>query len=486
MTQPTIFWFRQDLRLADHPALTAAVATGNPLLACYVLDDVTPGEWAMGGASRWWLHHSLAWLQGEIEAIGGRLVLLKGAAAVEIPALAEAVDASAVYCSRQVEDWAVRQEEETGDLLAAQEVAFERIEGALLFSPEELRTGAGEPFKVFTPFWRRALTSPAPPTPLQRPRNITFHKGGPKGLKLDALALTPGKPDWAAHWGDYWQPGSEGARKSLRKFLDKALDDYDESRNHPARQATSRLSPHLHFGEVSPRQVWYAVHAHCNKHDADPHQRDKFLSELGWREFSHHLLWHNPGMATEPFNTRFEQFPWLGQPEHLERWQRGMTGYPIVDAGMRELWHTGYMHNRVRMVVASFLTKHLLLPWQAGERWFWDTLVDADLANNACGWQWVAGCGADAAPYFRIFNPTLQGKRFDADGAYVKRWVPELAELPAKYLHEPAKAPKDVLEEAGVTLGETYPHPIVEHAAAREAALAAYASLKEDQGARAN
>jgi len=402
------------------------------------------------------------------------------AAIIQVKALAQSVDAAEVYCSKQIEPWAIAQEEETESLLATQGVDLHRIDGALLYSPDELRTGGGQPFKVFTPFWRRALALPAPPTPLQRPRNVTFHKGGPKGVTLKALDLTPSKPDWAAHWGDYWEPGSDGARKSLRRFLGKALDDYDESRNHPARAATSRLSAHLHFGEVSPRQVWYAVHAHCNKQGADPHQRDKFLSELGWREFNHHLLWHFPDIPESAFNSRFEQFPWLGNPRHLEAWQTGLTGYPIVDAGMRELWHTGYMHNRVRMIAASFLTKHLLLPWQAGERWFWDTLVDADLANNAGGWQWVAGSGADAAPYFRIFNPTLQGKRFDAEGEYVKHWVPELANLPAKYLHEPAKTPQAVLDEAGVIVGETYPHPIVDHAAAREAALSAYASLKEE------
>jgi len=336
----------------------------------------------------------------------------------------------------------------------------------------------GSPYRVFSPFWRACRDKAEVCPPRGRPRELMFYNATGRSLALEDLELLPGTPNWAKGWENLWQPGSTGAHSALQQFLCHGLTDYDESRNHPAREACSRLSPHLHFGELSARQLWHAVETHCQAHPELRQQGDKFRSELGWREFNHHLLYHFPRLPQEPFKPEFNSFPYLGSEHALHAWQRGQTGYPIVDAGMRELWQTGYMHNRVRMIAASFLTKHLLIPWQAGQRWFWDTLVDADLANNSCGWQWVAGSGADAAPYFRIFNPTLQGRKFDTRGRYIRRWLPELADLPDRYLHEPAIAPPALLAELKLQLGHDYPLPIVEHRAARDSALTAYQALR--------
>ncbi len=479
MSSPVIYWFRQDLRTADLPGLLAAAATGRPLLACYIHDETTPGEWAPGGASRWWLHNSLLALADDIEALGGQLLIRRGDALTELPALAREIAAEGVYCSRHYEPWAGPLEQALHDLLDGEGIAFRRYPGTLLFEPDQVNNQAGQPFRVFTPFWKACRRQPEPAEPLPPPHTLQWHPLPSKHLSLNRLDLLPRNPDWAAQWNGLWQPGSRGAQRSLQRFLDGPLADYPEGRDHPARDATSRLSPHLHFGELSPRQLWHALQRHCAHHPELEQQRDKFFSELGWREFSYHLIHHFPTIPEQPFKSDFEAFPWIGSDQMLQAWQQGCTGYPIVDAGMRELWQTGYMHNRVRMIVASFLTKHLLIPWQAGERWFWDTLVDADLANNACSWQWVAGSGADAAPYFRIFNPTLQGQKFDAAGDYVRRWIPELGALPDKYIHQPDKAPSAVLEAAHVVLGKDYPLPLVDHRTAREAALAAYASLKQ-------
>ncbi len=478
MKQPIVYWFRLDLRLDDLPGLQAAIDSGMPVLPVFVLDDDTAGAWSTGGASRWWLHHSLASLQAELEALGAQLLLRRGAASEVLPAVARECNAAAVYCSRMHEPWSPAMEAELHDTLEAEGIAFKRFPGSLLFEPERVSTGGGTPFKVFTPFWKACLALGEPAAPLQRPARLDIPDSVPRGLSLADLELRPRNPDWAAHWIDLWQPGSRGASDAVSRFLAGPVADYDEGRNHPAREATSRLSPHMHFGEISPRQVWHLAQAACGADPSLAKQRDKFLSELGWREFSHHLLHHFPEIVEQPFREGFANFPWLGNEDMLSAWQRGMTGYPLVDAGMRELWQTGYMHNRVRMVTASFLTKHLLVHWRRGEAWFRDTLVDADLANNVCGWQWVAGSGADAAPYFRIFNPTVQGQRYDEDGDYIRRWVPELAGLPTRHLHDPSAAPAEVLAAAGVEIGTDYPAPIVDHREAREAALAAYASIK--------
>jgi deoxyribodipyrimidine photo-lyase len=476
--RPVILWFRHDLRLQDFPALLAAVSTGRPLILCYVHDTETPGAWAPGAASRWWLHHSLAALEQDIAALGGQLTLLSGGAAQELMDLAQRTGANAIFCSRCHEPWARAMEADLHERCSAEDIAFKRYPGSLLFEPQQVTTGAGNPYKVFTPFWKACRRLPEPALPRPAPTPLRFFTLERAKTRLADLQLAPHNPDWAAGWSTHWQPGETGAMRALNRFLSGAVADYSEGRDHPSREATSRLSAHLHFGEISPRQVWHRARYLQARHPQLHDQVEKFLSELGWREFSHHLLFHFPHLPEQPFKDGFREFPWNQQRDALQAWQRGRTGYPIVDAGMRELWHTGFMHNRVRMIVASFLTKHLLIHWRAGADWFWDTLVDADLANNSCGWQWVAGSGADAAPYFRIFNPTLQGQKFDGAGDYVRRWVPELALLPDKYLHQPHTAPAGILAAASVGIGENYPAPIVEHKFARAAALSAYASTR--------
>lgn len=479
MTTPIIYWFRQDLRTRDLPGLAAAVATGRTVLPCYILDDIAPGDDAMGSASRWWLHHSLAALREELAVLGGTLILRRGPAAEVLKHLVKETGADAVYCSRLYEPWANELEVMLHDALAEQEVSFKRYPGSLLFDPEKVATKSGTPFKVFTPFWRHCRSSNPPARPKGVPGSATWYRGKCTSEALTSWQLLPTSPDWAQSWLDLWQPGSDGAAQRLAAFLDGPVTNYSEGRNHPALEATTRLSPHLHFGEISPRAIWHAATGLAAQKPEQDGQVAKFLSELGWREFSHHLLYHFPSITREPFKPQFSHFPWLGNAAALTDWQRGKTGYPIVDAGMRELWQTGYMHNRIRMVVASFLTKHLLVNWRAGARWFQDTLLDADLANNSCGWQWVAGSGADASPYFRLFNPVIQSEKFDKDGVYIRQWVPELARLPDRYLNKPWEAPAPVLATAGVRLGENYPRPMVDHRSARESALAAYASLKD-------
>ncbi len=480
METPIIYWFRQDLRTRDLPGLLAAAATGRPLLACYILDDLSPGEHALGSASRWWLHHSLEALAAELATLGGTLVLRNGPAPDVLGELLDETGADTIYCSRLYEPWADELEQVLHQSLEARAVTFKRFPGSLLFEPGTVLNQSGSAFKVFTPFWRHCRSADSPRAPRPRPTNINWHQQTPAGDTLANWTLLPRKPDWAKGWSDLWEPGSAGAQKRLKQFLAGPVADYTDGRNHPAREATSRLSPHLHFGEISPRTLWHRAQDLAASDPGSQQQIDKFLSEMGWREFSHHLLHHFPHISSQPFKPQFSQFPWLGNEAALQAWQMGQTGYPIVDAGMRELWQTGYMHNRIRMVVASFLTKHLLVHWRSGARWFWDTLLDADLANNSCGWQWVAGSGADASPYFRIFNPVIQGEKFDAQGDYVRQWIPELALLPDRYLNKPWEAPAAVLEAAGVTLGENYPEPLVDHKAARESALAAYASIKGD------
>ena len=477
---PVIYWFRQDLRLADLPGLAAAAETG-PVIPCYIHDPESAGRWAPGGASRWWMHHSLAALGKDIAERGGELLVYQGDTREILDYLVDATDARAIFCSRAYEPWAAELERELHEACTERDVEFKRFAGSLLFEPEQIANQSGDPFKVFTPFWKACLRQPQPKSPRDAPASGSFAEvpaprpDAASARSLNGLELLPRNPDWAAGWEDLWAPGAAGAAERLETFLEHGLGDYADGRNHPAREVTSRLSPHIRFGEISPRQIWHAA----EQSGQPASQLNKFLSELGWREFSYHLLHHFPEIPEKAFKDQFENFPWAGNKAHLRAWQKGQTGYPIVDAGMRELWQTGYMHNRVRMVVASFLTKHLLLPWQDGEAWFWDCLVDADLASNSCSWQWVAGSGADAAPYFRIFNPTAQGEKFDKAGDYVRRWVPEIAGLPDKYLHEPAAAPDEILADAGITLGKDYPQPLVDHKAARQAALDAYDTVKK-------
>ena len=475
---PVIVWFRNDLRLADNRALTAAVTSGAPIVCVYILDDATPGVWKRGGASRWWLDKSLSALGSDIEARDGQLILRRGATAAELPRIVTEVKAKAVYFTRAYEPWAVALEETLKAGFDTAGIALKRYGGSLLREPEEMRTQAGDVYKVYTPFARAVMRDFTPAKSLPAPKAFVAPKTFPKSDKLASWRLHPSKPDWSGGFVEHWQPGEAGAQKKLQAFLKSGLKTYTEDRNRPDKPGTSRLSPHLHFGEISPAQCWHAAtHAAAETPGADK-GLETFIREVIWREFSNTLLFYWPDLPDAPFRKDFAAFPWRRDEKLLKAWQRGQTGYPIVDAGMRELWHTGYMHNRVRMVVASFLIKHLMIPWQEGEAWFWDTLVDADLANNAASWQWVAGSGADAAPYYRIFNPVTQGEKFDPGGAYVKRWVPELRELPADILHAPWMVPALELKAAGVVLGKSYPHPVVDHAAARVRALSAYEDVK--------
>ena len=472
MSPPVILWLRQDLRLADHAALTAASAAG-PLLVLYVLDDETPGDWRMGGASRWWLHRSLESLSRKVP-----IVLRRGAADKVIADLLDQTGASAVHFTRDYAPWSGALEQRVKAVCEARGASCHRHKGFLLHEPESIRNGQGEPYKVYTPFSKACFAAGEPRPPRPAPE-LRLWSGSISSDRLDDWNLLPAKPDWARGFEPLWSPGEDGARDRLSRFLDDGLEHYADGRDRPDRDVTSRLSPHLHFGEISPIQVWHAVRAaQLRAGGRLDRAAEKFLKEVLWREFSYHLLHRWPTLPDKPFRPEFSGFPWAEDPEGLKRWQKGLTGYPIVDAGMRELWTTGIMHNRVRMIAASFLIKDLLVPWQEGERWFWDTLVDADIGNNAASWQWVAGCGADAAPYFRIFNPVLQGEKFDPEGAYVRTWVPELAGMPTQWIHKPWEAPADVLRGAGVVLGNTYPHPIVDHGLARDRALAAFQEIK--------
>lgn len=471
MSAPAVVWFRNDLRLADNPALTAAARSGAPIIALYVLDDESAGEWRMGSASRWWLHHSLTALAHDLARLGVTLTLRRGRAEFVLENIVADAGAGAVYWNRLYEPWAMRRDSEIKSQLRARGVMVESFNGSLLFEPGGLRNKQGEPFRVFTPFWRACLAAEAPDAPLPAPKKLT---AAPPPAS-DALAdwrLLPTKPDWAGGLRETWRAGERAALERLAEFAKKRVRDYKIDRDFMAREGVSRMSPHLHFGEVSPRRIWAEITEAAGDAGA------AYLREIGWREFCHHLLVANPQMPERALDERFRDFPWREDAAALEAWRRGQTGYPLVDAAMRELWITGYMHNRARMVAASFLVKHLLIPWQEGERWFWDTLVDADLANNSGGWQWVAGCGADAAPYFRVFNPVLQGEKFDPEGDYVRRYVPELARLDARHIHCPWEAPEEVLRAAGVRLGETYPRPIVDHAKARDRALKAFEATR--------
>ncbi|MGA0531490.1 cryptochrome/photolyase family protein [Hansschlegelia sp. KR7-227] len=476
----TLVWFREDLRLADNPALSAALASGGPVTALYVLDDESAGLRPLGGASRWWLAQSLKALAADCAAIGLPFAVRRGATAEIVPQAAREAKVGRIVWNRRY----VRAEQEIDaalkDALRAEGREVESFNGRLLHEPWEVRSKAGGPLKVYSPFWRAARARGEPRAPLPGPGEARVTSGpAPDGDAISDLGLEPHRPDWAGGLRDAWTPGEAGAKAALAAFVEDDLKGYAENRDRPDRSSTSRMSPHLRFGEISPHQLWHAVERARAEGPASGRDVEKFRAELGWREFSYHLLHHFPDLADRNFQARFDAFPWANpKPEHRTAWRKGLTGYPIVDAGMRQLWTTGWMHNRVRMICASFLIKDLMIDWREGERWFWDTLVDADPANNAASWQWVAGSGADAAPYFRVFNPSLQGVKFDPNGDYVRAFVPELGDMPARWIHAPWEAPRETLARVGVVLGETYPDRVVDHSFARDRALAAFDKLK--------
>lgn len=466
-----IVWLRQDLRLRDNPALQAAAKHGGPIIPVYILCDAEEREFPPGGAARWWLHRSLSALDADLRSRGSQLSLLRGPAFECLRRAVARTGATAVFWNRRYEPAAVARDVEIKKKLRTDGLAVESFNGSLLREPWEIQNGSGHPYRVYTPYKRRVLQDLDPPAPLRAPSQWAVPSVWPDSVRLDELQLLP-HLGWYDTMEQTWRPGEAGAHARLRAFTKKPLASYPKLRDRPDRDGTSAFSPHLHFGEISVRQVWHALTAKNAKA-----RESVFVSELLWREFAHHSLYHFPHTVLEPLDRRFERFAWSRDAAHLRAWQRGRTGIPIVDAGMRQLWATGWMHNRVRMIVASFLVKNLRIHWLEGARWFWDTLVDADLANNTMNWQWVAGCGADAAPYFRIFNPQTQSEKFDPSGDYVRRWVPELARLEAPHVHAPHAAHAAVLQAAGVRIGSTYPAPIVDLAESRRAALAAYRSL---------
>ncbi|WP_181707070.1 cryptochrome/photolyase family protein [Chthonobacter rhizosphaerae] len=467
---PVVVWFRDDLRLADNPALSAAAALKRPIVALHVLDE-TPGRRPIGGASRWWLHHSLDRLGADLAARGVRLVLARGPEADVVPGVVAEARASAIHWNRRYGAEERATDAALKERLRTDGVTVESHSGNLLVEPWDVAPRSGGSFKVFTPYWKAARAAIGEAAPLPVPDLTPSPAEGPDGVPLAALRLLPRAPDWAGGLRDTWQPGEAGAAARLRRFLEKGLPRYAARRDEPAADAVSMLSPHLRHGEISVRTVRQAVLLAGETKAVAPLNAAKFDTELGWREFSYHLLFHHPDLPTRNFQSRFDGFGWRPDTEaDLKAWQAGRTGYPIVDAGMRQLWATGFMHNRVRMITASFLIKHLLIDWRIGEDWFFDTLVDADPASNAAGWQWVAGSGADAAPFFRVFNPMLQGEKFDPDGAYVRRWVPELAGLSRNAIHRPWTVPGDHRA--------LYPDPIVDHAHARDRALTAFGRLR--------
>ena len=441
MSGGTIVWFRQDLRLRDNPALHAAVAKGDPVIPVYIWSPEEEGEWPPGAASRWWLHHSLTALTQEIERRGSRLVLATGPALSVLHELAAKTGATAVYWNKRYEPAAEKQSRSVSDGLERGRLRTSQFNGSLLSDPTEFLNKAGKPYQVYTAFQRGLLHVLDPGPLLPMPRALRKPRRWPESMPLKSLGLLP-KTRWYKTMAATWRPGERGAHAALKRFLRKPVEDYRQARNIPAIKGTSALSPHLHFGEIGPRQIWHALGSRG--------RNSAFLGEIIWREFAYHLLHHFPNTPTQPLHEEFARFPWRKNSKMLRAWERGMTGIPLVDAGMRELWATGWMHNRVRMVVASFLVKNLLIGWQAGARWFWDTLVDADLANNTLNWQWSAGCGADAAPYFRIFNAQTQAKRFDPQNDYIRKWIPR----------------------------EGYPEPTVDLKKTREAALDAYVTMR--------
>lgn len=458
----SLIWFRDDLRLADNPALTAACSTNTPVICLYVLEE-HEGLRPLGGATRWWLHHSLSALTKGLQERGIQLVLQRGDPTKILPALCKDHNLTQIFWNRRYAPGQVRVDTEIKSVLESKGAVVNSFNGNLLNEPWTIKTGSDHPYKVFTPYWRACRSKGHPAVPLPAPDTITSTDCDIETDQLADWALLPTKPNWADGLDAMWTPGERGAHGRLHTFLDDGLSGYKDGRDIPDLNNTSKLSPHLRWGEISPRQIWAALRD--TQGDFFCADAEKFLAEIGWREFSKTILFYADDLAEKNWKPNFDAFPWREDTEKFNDWCKGETGYPLVDAGMKELWHTGTMHNRVRMVTASFLIKHLLIDWRQGEQWFWDTLVDADEASNPASWQWVAGSGADAAPFFRIFNPILQSQKFDPDGAYIKQWIPELRDQDRKSIHLP---------------GSTYRAPIVDHSFARNRALDAYKSLSEN------
>ncbi len=468
LAMPCLLWFRQDLRLTDNPALLKASEL-DEIIPVFILDET---DRTLGGASKWWLHHSLSALTADL----GGLVLLRGDPQQLIPELAKKTKSEAIFWNRSYEPHSVERDTALKSLLKENGLLAESFSGSVVREPWETKTGSGGPYKVYTPFWKANLSAGIP-DPVS---NAGFNIGHLEGIgeNLEDWALRPSNPNWATGWEELWQPGEAGAKQQLDDFLQSGIANYGELRNRPDLPNVSRLSPHIHFGEISPRQICARAQFVADENPSLAPDINKFIAEIGWRDFANHLLFHFPQIPVRNWKPAFDAYPWREDESQLIAWQKGQTGYPMVDAGMRELWNTGYMHNRIRMLVGSFLVKHLQLHWKHGEEWFWDTLLDADLANNTSSWQWISGSGADAAPYFRIFNPITQGPKFDPNGEYVRKWCPELKDLPTEFIHAPHLAPEFALQRANVKLGETYPLPIVDHKFARERALKGYEAVK--------
>ena len=468
-----IFWFRQDLRIVDNPGLSKSLKS-DKVLPIYILDDTNSNDFAMGAASRWWLHNSLRELNKNLD---NKLSLYKGDPSEILESLSFRFNIKGIYWNRCYEPWRIERDKKIKSKFIEKDIIVETFNSALLWEPWEILKSDNTPYKVFTPYYRKGcLMSEAPRKPLSPPNLNTLFEDKQNILQLDDLNLLP-RIKWYKEMEKLWEPGEKGAHKKLESFLSDGLAGYKEGRNFPSKKNVSQLSAHMHYGEISPNQVWHGAKLKKELSGIEK-DLDHFLSELGWREFSYNLLFHFPELPRENLQKKFDNFPWIDNEILFDKWKKGLTGYPIVDAGMRELWQTGYMHNRVRMIVGSFLVKNLLLHWHKGEEWFWDCLIDADLASNSASWQWVAGSGADAAPYFRIFNPILQGKRFDPDGSYIKKFIPELEQLPSKYLFSPWEAPIEVLSEANIELGSDYPEPIVDLIKSRDRALEAFSTIR--------
>ena len=472
-------WFRQDLRLRDNPAFSSARQTKLPIVFVYIWSDEDRNPWSMGGASRWWLHQSLHALEAQLLKRGTALIIRRGDSLSSLTTLVQETNATAVYWNRRYDPHGRADDLQIKRTLQTMDIPVHDYNGSLLIDPDQLTNKTGHPYQVFTPFWRRYQTETFKTFRNAVPTQLPALGKRLDSVSLDKLNLEP-TIDWTKGIRSTWTPGETDALRRLKTFIRTQCISYEHGRDRPDQKHTSQLSPYLCFGEISPKTIWHELTAQLDtERERTFHvSAHAFLRQIAWRDFAYHLLYHYPDSPAQPLREKFSRFRWKENTQLLVSWQKGMTGYPFVDAGMRQLWTTGWMHNRVRMITASFLTKHLLQPWQRGAEWFWDTLVDADLANNTMGWQWVAGCGADAAPYFRVFNPITQGIKFDPEGTYIRRWVPELSKLPTPWIHQPWEAPPLLLAEHQVSLGETYPYPIVEHAQARTRALETFSALK--------